>query len=98
MRFSLPAVLTLLASCVAHLALAVRDMKFYNTLSVASDASEADIKKAYRKAAMCAASQCCSASSIDSHLLQPPQSMCRTLGCQCSTLHSKYGHMACPAA
>jgi preprotein translocase subunit Sec63 len=54
MRRSVAALAVLLLAALAHLTSAVRDMKFYKTLGVAADASDAEIKKAYRKAALCA--------------------------------------------
>ena len=42
----------ILICCLTSAVLAVRDTKFYDVLGIAPDASEAVIKKAYRKQAM----------------------------------------------
>ena len=44
--------LLILICCLTSAVLAVRDTKFYDVLGIAPDASEAVIKKAYRKQAM----------------------------------------------
>jgi hypothetical protein len=49
----LAALALLLASVMMHIQ-AAKDMKFYNILGVSSDASEKELKKGYRKAALCA--------------------------------------------
>lgn len=44
--------LLILACCLTSAVVAVRETKFYDVLGIAPDASEAVIKKAYRKQAM----------------------------------------------
>ena len=48
--------IAVLLLCAAALVTAVRDKKFYKILDVDEKASEKDIKKAYKKAALCASS------------------------------------------
>jgi len=50
--------LTLLAcACLLCGSVAVRDAKYYKVLDIAEDADDRTIKKAYRKAALCACTQ-----------------------------------------
>jgi hypothetical protein len=54
--------LTVLLMCMSAIVSAVRDMKFYKVLGVDPKASEKDIKKAYKKAALyvsCLPEVCC---------------------------------------
>jgi preprotein translocase subunit Sec63 len=50
---SLLSAITVLAICMSVIVSAVRDMKFYKVLGVDPKASDKEIKKAYKKAALC---------------------------------------------
>lgn len=67
---------------LSHIAVeAVRERKLYDTLSVAPDASEQEIKKAYRKGALCVppflgAARSCAAALSSSHQAISIRSAC----------------------